>query len=389
VLGTALMLVALKALAAVVAMRMGGASWRVSVAAAIALAQVGEFSFVLIQTRGGADLVGPYGAPVFVAAAVISLLLSPVLVARAPDWALALDVRLTRGRAVRTGALPPDAADEAAAAEDVAPHSSLRSGHVVIAGFGLNGQNLARVLRAVHVPHVVVDLDPDAVLAATRAGSPALVGDVTQPHIQKQTGASRAEVLVLALSDPTATRRACRVARGLAPGLFIIVRTRSVAEIDELFRLGANQVIPEEFETSIEIFISTLRHLHVPANVIDAQVRLLREERYSLLRGMKLPQSVVDQLDTILQQGTCDTFVLLQHSPAVGRRLDQAGLLPAADGHARAIALVRGGAAVTTLHGGETLRVGDILVLAGTHAQMDRTFRRLHPSPDDDPPAAL
>jgi len=271
----------------------------------------------------------------------------------------------------------------------MAPHSTILAGHVVIAGFGLNGHNLARVLRAVHVPHVVLDFNVDSVMEAMTAGSPGLVGDVTQPYIQKQAGVPRAEVLVLALSDPTGTRRACRVARDLAPGLFIIVRTRYVGEIDELYRLGANQVIPEEFETSIEIFTATLNHLHVPPNVIDAQVRLLRQERYSLLRGMKLPTSVIEQLDTLLQEGTCDTFVLLQHSPAVGRTLGDTGLLPPANGNARAIALVRGGAALTTLAPDERLRTGDILVLAGTHADMDRTFRALHPAADGDASAAL
>jgi CPA2 family monovalent cation:H+ antiporter-2 len=380
VLGVAAGLVGLKVLMALAAMRLGGAPWRVAVAAAIALAQVGEFSFVLVQTTGGLDLMGAVGAPVFVAAAVVSLLLTPVLVARAPDWALALDLRWSRGRPMRSGTLSADVFDEGGSAEDAAPHSVLRSGHVVIAGFGLNGHNVARVLRAVHVPHLVVDLDPDPVLEAITAGSPALVGDVTQPFIQKQAGVPRAAVLVLGLSDQAATRHACRTARALAPELFIIVRTRLVAEIDELFRLGANQVIPEEFETSIEIFTATLRHLHVPANVIDAQVRLLREERYSLLRGMRLPQSVVEQLDVLLQQGTCDTFVLLQHSPAVGRCLGEVGVYPPLAGMAHAIALVRGGAAVTSLGTDEVLRVGDILVLAGTHAEMDRTFHHLHPA---------
>src|SRR6185295_3032821 len=104
------------------------------------------------------------------------------------------------------------------------------------------------------------------------------------------------------------------------------------------------------------------RHLHVPMNVIEAQVRLLREERYSLLRGMKLPTSVIEQLETILQQGTCDTFVLLQHSPAVGRALGELGLVegPAADrAGARAIALVRAGSAIPGPGADFVLHVGD------------------------------
>jgi CPA2 family monovalent cation:H+ antiporter-2 len=389
ILGIAAGLILVKTVAAVLALRVAGAAWRVAIASGITLAQVGEFAFVLTQSEGAADLLGPYGRPVFVAAAVISLLVTPLLVAWAPGWALALDVVLERARPVRATLPPVDGEDPTA--DPGAPHSRLVSAHVVIAGYGLNGQNLARVLRAVHVPHLVVDLDPTTLALADRDGSPRLVGDITQEFIQKQAGVLRARVLVLALSDPAATRHAARVARTLAPDLFIIVRTRYVGEIDELFRLGANQVIPEEFETSIEIFTATLRHLHVPMNVIDAQVRLLREERYSLLRGMKLPTSVIEQLETILQQGTCDTFVLLQHSPAVGRTLGALGLVertqpaggapPANPDGAHAIALVRAGSAIPAPAPDFVLRVGDMLVLAGTHAQMDRTFHRLHPQP--------
>jgi CPA2 family monovalent cation:H+ antiporter-2 len=230
----------------------------------------------------------------------------------------------------------------------------------------------------VRLPHVIVDLDPETLQSEPAKGSEVLLGDIAQPAIQHRAGVARARVLVIALSDPVATRRACAMARALSPDVFIIVRTRYVAEIDELHRQGASQVIPEEFETSIEIFTATLQHFHVPTNVIQAQVQLLRQERYSLLRGLKLPGSVVEQLDAILQEGTCDTFLLLQHSPAVGRTGAEIGLL--GDRGARLVALVRGGHARTP--GGDVpLTVGDILVLAGTHAAMEEAFQRLSPHP--------
>jgi CPA2 family monovalent cation:H+ antiporter-2 len=289
-------------------------------------------------------------------------------VARAPAWALALELRFPRlgaGRGRRAEALAGQ------------PASPLLSGHVVIAGLGLNGRNVARVLRKVHLPHVAVDLDPESLRLGAVEGSQGLLGDITNPLIQRQAGLSRARVLVLALSDPTATRQACRVARSLSREVFIIVRTRYVAEIDQLYALGANQVIPEEFETSIEIFTAVLREFHVPGNVIQAQIALLRQERYSLLRGRKFPTSVVEQLDAILEQGTTDTFLLLQQSPAVGRTLEELGLL--AEGGARAVAVVRGGQAITEFAPDLRLRIGDTLVLTGTHAQMDRVFEELSP----------
>jgi CPA2 family monovalent cation:H+ antiporter-2 len=360
VLGSTVGLVVLKAAGAAAALRLAGAPWRVALAAGFTLAQVGEFSFMLAAAAPPL-LLGDVGGQAFFAGAVFSLVLTPWLVSRAPEWSHALARRLGADGATE----PPGALPE------------LRS-HVVIAGFGLNGRNLARVLRSVRLPHVVVDLDPDALQSPAAAGSPLLLGDVAHPETQRRAGVPGARVLVLALSDPVATRHACRVARSLAPQVFIVVRTRYVAEIDELYRLGASQVVPEEFETSIEIFTAVLRHFHVPTNVVHAEVQLLRQERYSLLRGLPLPRPVLEQLDAILQEGTCDTFILLQHSPAVGRTLRELGLR--GERGARVVARVRGGVATAADDGDEVLQVGDILVMTGTHAQMEEAFRRLSPS---------
>ena len=137
-------------------------------------------------------------------------------------------------------------------------------------------------------------------------------------------------------------------------------------------------MIPEEFETSIEIFTAVLRDYHVPVNVVQAQIQLLRQERYSLLRGRKLPGEVIDQLESILAQGTTDTFLLLQHSPAVGKRLAEVAL--GNTGMCSVVAVVRGSNAIRDLDDDLVLRVGDTLVLTGSHADMERAFQKLRPS---------
>ncbi|HBO69222.1 MAG TPA: sodium:proton exchanger, partial [Deltaproteobacteria bacterium] len=122
---------------------------------------------------------------------------------------------------------------------------------MIIAGFGMNGQNLARVLRATRVPYLVVDLNDAQVRKGREDGEPIFYGDVNRPEILERMGAVRARILVLAISDPMATRRAVGVARSVNPGLFILVRTRYLSDVDDLLALGANAVIPEEFETSV------------------------------------------------------------------------------------------------------------------------------------------
>jgi len=248
----------------------------------------------------------------------------------------------------------------------------------VIAGFGINGRNVARVLRAVKVAHVVLDQAPDKVAACGAQGSAAILGNAAQPEILERAGVTRARVLVVAISDPLATRHVVRLARGLNAALHIVVRTRFVAEVDGFYDVGANVVIPEEFETSIEIFTAVLRQFHVPHNIVDAQVALLRRERYSVMRGQKLSGAVIEQLDDILAQGTTETARVLQHSPAIGRTLAEAGLAPDGAG-ARCVAVVRGGKAITDIDAAFVVHAGDTLVLLGANREIDEALERLAP----------
>ncbi len=368
VTGATLGMVSFKAALGVLACRIAGYPWRVAVAAGLCLSQVGEFSFVLAGSGAASGLMPEPWGQAFYAGAVFSLILTPWLVAGAPQWALRAEMALRRAHP--RPALPVSDPEGAQA-------SPLLSDHVVVAGFGLNGRNVARVLRAVRISHLVLDLTTDGAAAASAEGSPALVGDATQPGILRHAGVARARVLVLALSDPIATRHACRLARQMNPHVFVVVRTRYVAQIDELYQAGANLVIPEEFETSIEIFIAVLREFHVPNNIVQAQVELLRRERYSLLRGRKLPGSVVEQLDAILTEGTTETLLLLQHSPAVGTTLAEVGLRD--EPSCSVVAVVRGGTAISQPQEDFRLRVGDTIVITGTHAGIDAVMERLAP----------
>ena len=365
ILGATLILVVIKLVAMALAGRLTRHGLAASFAAGLTLAHVGEFGFVLLPLAVGAGLLTDADSSRMVPVSLFSLVLAPWLASAAPGWALAVERRFGRApAAVRAG----ETVDSAKAGP--APQ-------VVIAGFGLNGRNVARVLRAVRIPHIVVDLQPDRIAVCAADSSPALLGNATRPEILVHAGIRQARALVVALSDPLATRRVVRLARELQPSLFVVVRTRYLAEVDGLYAIGANVVIPEEFETSIEIFAAVLGHLHIPGNVIEAQISLLRREHYSVLRGRKLPGSVIEQLEMLLAEGATETALVLQQSPAVNRTLGDLGLL--ADSGARAIAVVRGGQALTALASDFRLALGDTLVLTGSHAGINAALDRLSP----------
>src|SRR5213594_4417983 len=232
-----------KTLTAAVGPALLGYSARVALLAGLAVSQIGEFSFVLAREGRGTGLLSEGLYQTFLAVAVLTMLVTPFLLQGGPALLDRLD-RVIRLDRVLPGLRP----------QEVAPATEPLADHVVIAGLGLNGRNLAAALRAIRVPYLIVELNPQTVRHARAQGEPAFYGDATREEILRALGVDRARLFVVAISDPAATRRLVRVARGLNPTLHIIARTRYVVEIPELARLGANVVIPEEFETSIEIF---------------------------------------------------------------------------------------------------------------------------------------
>jgi CPA2 family monovalent cation:H+ antiporter-2 len=258
-----------------------------------------------------------------------------------------------------------------------ANETSAATGHVIVVGYGLNGQNLARVLKEVSIPYRVLEMDPDLVRSAKAGGEPISFGDGTRPEILQQIGIEKARVLVVAISDPAATARLVSQARRLRADLYVIVRTRYVAEIEHLYRLGANQVIPEEFETSVEIFARVLQEYHIPRNVISLQVDLIRKAHYGTLRGTRLQGKQLDALSQFLIGTTSDIFSIVEQSPAVGKSLGEIKL--SSQSGVSVIAVIRDGKSYYNMGDDFELAAGDMLVLLGGHKALDDAGQILNP----------
>ena len=344
-------------------------SIRLAVLLGLSLAQVGEFSFILAKAGINYKLLTPANEQLFLAGSILSMIATPFLIQSVHRLAVGLEAML--------GASPEStSAGETAASENVA------QGHVVVVGYGLNGQNLARVLKEVGIPYRVLEMDPDLVRCAKAAGEPIFFGDGTRPEILQQADIRQARVVVIAISDPAATARVVSQARRSRPDLYIIVRTRYVAEIDHLYRLGANQVIPEEFETSVEIFARVLEEYHVPRNVISLQVDLIRKEHYSTLRGLRLQGKQLDELNQFLVGTTTDIFSIVGASPVVGKSLEEVDLRSRCG--ATVIAVVRAGKSYHNLGADFALAAGDMLVLLGDHKALDDAAQILNPQTNVD-----
>jgi len=339
-------------------------SARLGILLGLSLAQIGEFSFILAKAGIGHNLLSTTEEQIFLAASIPSMIATPFLIQSAHRIA----DRLTGQMGLENEKRPvADRTTETAEIE----------GHVIIVGYGLNGQNLARVLRESGIPYQVLELDPELVRAGKAAGEPINFGDGTRTDILQQVGIGRARVLVIAISDPTATARTVSQARRLRSDVKILVRTRYVVEIERLYSLGANQVIPEEFETSVEIFARVLQEYHVPRNVIGLQVDLIRREHYGTLRGLRLEGKQLDELGQFLVGATTDTFSVLDDSPVVGRSLQETAL--GERSRVTVIAVVRDGKPFHNVGSDFVLQSGDLLVLLGDHESLDHAAQMISP----------
>lgn len=247
---------------------------RTGVLTAAALAQTGEFSFVLADAARAAGALDPSLHQVVIAGSILSLLATPFLVRAAP----ALADRLT-GRAPRDAASAPTAHGGERAA-DAAPEE-----RAVVIGFGHAGRTIARTLRSLGIDYVVVESNASAVEAARERGEPIHYGDATRPVVLAHLGVARAKLVAVAISDPLATRRIVSRIHAFAPHTPVLARVRYVKEIELLEDAGARAIVAEEYEAALELVARVLAFFAVPSAAVRSFTDALREEGYDALRG--------------------------------------------------------------------------------------------------------
>lgn len=362
VLGLVAGLVVGKAVIIWAIIRILGFPQRVATMAALGLAQIGEFSFVLAKAGRGADLFGDSDYQIFLAASVISMIATPFLINAAPRAGYLAQ------RLWRDGNSPEFENSE----QDI--HVTSSGGlqqHVIIVGYGLNGRNLARVLRTVGVPYSILELNAEVVRRAKDKGEKINFGDATRREVLLHAGIENAWALVLAMSDAQAARRTVDQARRLNEKIHIIVRTRYVAEITELFELGANEVIPEEFETSIEIFSRVLHRYGVARSVIENQIERIRRQGYEVLRSTAIPPPGPGPRTQLpIDSASTETLAIEPGSPVIGKTLGELDLRGKSG--ATVIAIVREGETKISPGASYSLDAGDAVILLGSPEKLDR-----------------
>jgi len=303
---------------------------RVAVLGGLALGQVGEFSFVLARLGEHHSLLGGAEMRLFVAASVVTMLVTPFALRFGPHVAAgaarlrAFDRLLRRGRE-EDAAVPPDI-----------------SGHVVILGYGVGGRMLAELLRGTKVPFVVVDINAETVVEARRQGEPIHYGDVTSAAILEHARVGAARQVAVLLNDPGATLRAVRTVRRLAPKAVIVARVRYVADVQALLQAGATEAVAQEFEASLEVIKRVMKGLGAAAALPGR-----------LPAGLEIVSLPVHEGDWI-----------------AGRSLAEAQLRPRTG--ATVVSASRGEATTVNPAPQDVIAAGDVLCLVGNDEQIAR-----------------
>lgn len=308
----------LKAGLATVATFLLGFPLRTCLLVGLTLSQIGEFSFLLSGVGLQHGLLTQETYQVFLAVSLITMAATPLMIAIAPRIADSAS-NLPLPAWLKTGLAPGSLA--ALKTNNVQLHD-----HIIIVGFGINGRNVTRAARRSGIPYVILEMNPDTVREERMRSEPISYGDATEPAVLKHAGAQQARVLVVAISDAAATRKIAEIAKHLNPNLYVIARTRFLQEMAPLYELGADEVVPEEFETSVEIFTRVLRKYLVAQDEIDSFVREIRAEGYEMFRAPSLAQLSHSDLKLHIPEIEISTFRISEKSPLVGRSLQEVDL---------------------------------------------------------------
>ena len=282
---------------------------RTSILVGLALGQVGEFSFILSKTGVEHGLLAGNIYQMFLAVSVLSMAATPFIITLAPRIADIM-LRLPLPKRLISGFYP---------VSEIKVEN--KKHHLIIIGFGVNGRNVARAARVSGIPYAIIEMNPETVRSEQAQGEPIYYGDSTQEAVLQHTNIKDARIVVAAINDPTATRRITEIIRRLNPEVHLIVRTRYLQEVKPLYELGADEVIPEEFETSVEIFTRVLTKYLIPRDEIESLVAEIRSDGYEMFRSLSKKSSSFADLKLQLPDVEINTLRVAERSPLVGKSL--------------------------------------------------------------------
>ncbi len=348
-------IVILKAMTGGLATLVLGYPLRIAILTGLALAQIGEFSFILSRTGLEYGLIDRTTYQIILNISLLTMAVTPFILSFSSSVA-DLFMRVPMPALIRNGFQQPVSV----------PHTSETEAlkdHLIIIGYGVNGRNVSRAAKMAAIPYVIIEINPETVRVERGRGEPIYYGDATQEAVLSYVNVKDARVAVIAIPDAAATRRITAVLRGLNTRVHIIARTRFVKEVSPLYDLGADEVIPEEFETSIEIFSRALSEYLIPRDEIERCIAELRADGYKMFRGLSGEATNMYRLEKELPDFKVVTLSVNEGSAVAGKSLTEIEMRKLY--HVTILAIRREGKTVFNPGGDDVLFPGDAIVVTG------------------------
>ncbi|MDD1693900.1 MAG: cation:proton antiporter [Methanoregula sp.] len=351
-----------KALIATAAPLALGYPLRTAAMTGLALAQVGEFSFIIAQSGFSVGIIPSGTYQTFLIVALMTMAVTP--------FVIGIGQPIT-GRLCSMPALSRIA--RGTCGDDDDGKTPPKADHLVIIGYGVTGRNLARTASSSGIAYTIIELNPDLVKAARNDGESVVFGDGTAEGVLVHAGIPQARIAVVAINDPVATRKIVGLCRYLNPVLSIIVRTRYVSEAKDLRSIGADEVIAEEFETSVEIFTVVLHKYFVPRDQIEAFISDVRADGYQMLRSRSPVHGMLPDLVRHIPGITIASFTVEPGSMLAGTTLGGFNLRKRYN--ILILAIRRGDEMITGLSGETRLDPGDIAIVYASPEDIAKSAR--------------
>jgi CPA2 family monovalent cation:H+ antiporter-2 len=330
---------------------------RTAILTGLALNQLGEFSFILSKNGLAHGFLVGDSYQLFLAVAVLTMAAAPIIMDSAPRMADLL-VRIPL----------PDRLKTRCDSCTVSGRFESKKDHLVIIGFGFNGRNLSRAARVAGIDYVIVDTNADTVRMEQQKGEAIFFGDATHDTVLKHANINRARIVVIAINDAAATRRITVGVRKLNPKVLIIVRTAYIKETKALYDLGADEVIPEEYETSVEIFTRVLMKYLIPRDEIEKFIQEIRSKDYKMFRTLSPVSSSLPDLHTQIPDIEITALRVSGDASWAGKTLADIALRTKFG--ITALAIRRDSTILSNPGGSTSLQPDDVLIVLG---QSDQT----------------
>jgi len=351
----------IKALVASLAVAVLKYPTRTVILTGLALFQIGEFSFILSKVGVKEGLLSFETNQYFLSVSIITMFLTPFVINYSDKIASKI-IRIFFGK--------KQVKDFDDLYENPADLNHLEN-HLIIIGYGINGANLVRVANHAKIPHIIIDSDVDIVRKEKEQGRNIILGDATEEHTLNGTHLKQARVVVIAVSDSKISKQIISSIRAISQSVHIIVRTQYIEKIDEYIELGADEVISEKFETSIEIFSRVLHNYLIPIHRLENLINSIRADNYKSLQTENELSSVTRTIK-IPDFNIVSVRVLADSGKIVGKTILEADLRNKFG--ISVLAILRNGEMINTIKPEEKILRNDMVYISGDLEHIEQFY---------------